>query len=107
MRCLLSTLLIAGCALAQSPTFEVASIKPAAPQDAGRLMIRMGGDPGRIDYKHVPLRLLIANAYDVKDFQIVAPDWMSSEFFDIEAKLPPDTTPENRRLMMQNLLADR
>jgi len=28
------------------PAFEVASIKPAAPAVSGRMMIRMGGDPG-------------------------------------------------------------
>ena len=93
--------------LAQNPTFEVASIKPAAPQTEGRFMVRMGGDPGRIDYVNVSLRDLIRAAFDVKDFQINGPDWMSSARFDVQAKLPPDTPKEQRSLMFQALLTER
>jgi uncharacterized protein (TIGR03435 family) len=101
-------LLLGGSAAwAQKPSFEVASVKPAAPQDVGKMMIRMGGDPGRVDYKSVPLRMLIANAYNIKDYQINGPDWLASTMFDVEARVAPDTTPENRRLMMQTLLEER
>ena len=34
----------------QPPAFEVASIKPAAPQQPGRMMVTMGGDAGRVNY---------------------------------------------------------
>ena len=36
-------------------SFEVASIKAAAPPTDGRLMVRMGGDPGRINWTNVSL----------------------------------------------------
>ena len=94
-------------ALAQKPSFEVASIKPAAPQSDGRIMVSMGGDPGRLDYKNVSLRDLVRSAYDVKDYQVNGPDWMNSARFDLQAKLPPDTPKEQRNLMMQALLAER
>jgi hypothetical protein len=62
-------------------TFEVASIKPAAPQAVGR--IQMGGiggpgttDPGRIRFTDMPLRMLIMRAYDVQSFQVSGPSWM-------------------------------
>jgi uncharacterized protein (TIGR03435 family) len=98
-------LLSLGPAFAQ--TFEVASIKAAAPQEVGRVAVRMGGDPGRIDYVNVSLRDLIRQAYDVKDYQVVGPDWLNSARFDVQAKLPPDTPREVRNVMMQNLLAER
>src|SRR6476646_7576075 len=103
MRSIVTALcLLGGSALfAQNPTFEVASIKPAAPQTEGSFMVRMGGDPGRIDYANVSLRDLIRQAYDVKDYQIVAPDWMNSARFDVQAKLPPETSKEVKLVMWQ------
>ncbi len=101
-------LLLAGSAFAaDGPTFEVASIKTTAPQEAGRIMVRMGGDPGRIDWVNVSLRDMVRSAYDVKDYQVTGPDWMNSARFDVQAKYPPDTPKEVRNVMMQNLLAER
>jgi uncharacterized protein (TIGR03435 family) len=88
-------------------TFEVASIKSTAPQEVGRMMVRMGGDPGRLDYVNVSLRDMIRSAYDVKDYQVVGPDWLNTIRFDLQAKYPPDTPREVRNVMMQNLLAER
>src|SRR5262249_53398533 len=99
-------LLAGSAAYAQNPTFDVASIKATAPQDAGRFMIKMGGDPGRVDYVNVSLRDLIRQAYDVKDYQVVGPDWMNSARFDVKATCPPDTPRETRNLMLQALLAE-
>src|SRR5437764_10358755 len=69
-------------------SFEVASVKPAAPPTGGKMMVRMGGDPGRVDYSNVSLRDIIRQAYGVKDYQISGPDWMSAARFDVIAKLP-------------------
>ena len=103
-----SMLFLAGSALfAQNPTFDVASIKPTAPQEMGRIMVRMGGDPGRIDWVNVSLRDVVRTAYGVKDYQVSGPDWMTSARFDIQAKYPPDTPIETRNLMLQALLAER
>lgn len=109
MRFVFSTLflLAAGLATAQKPSFDVASVKPAAPQEMGRIMMRVGGDPGMVDYKSVSLRLLLTRAFGVKDYQIVGPDWMSTAMFDVQARLPPETSEENRRLMFQTLLEER
>jgi uncharacterized protein (TIGR03435 family) len=102
-------LLIAGSAAyaADGPTFEVASIKATAPQEMGRMMVRMGGSPGRIDWVNVSLRDMIRTAYDVKDYQVSGPDWMNTARFDVDAKYPPDTPTDQRNLMMQALLAER
>lgn len=112
-----ATAAVAFCAIAlaqapSSPTFEVASIKPAAPQGPGRFMVGMRGgpgspDPGQITFTNVNLSMLIANAYDVHDYQINAPAWMDSERFDIVAKVPQGSTREDLRMMLRNLLAER
>jgi uncharacterized protein (TIGR03435 family) len=102
-------LLLAGSAAyaADGPTFEVASIKATAPQEMGRIMVRMGGSPGRIDWVNVSLRDMVRYAYDVKDYQVTGPDWLGSARFDVDAKYPPDTKREDIGRMMQNLLAER
>jgi uncharacterized protein (TIGR03435 family) len=96
--------------------FEVASIKPAAPPGGGggRGFVRMGmqggpgsSDPGQVRYSGLPLKFLLANAYDVRPYQINGPGWLDMERFDIVAKVPPGTTKEQVRVMLQNLLADR
>jgi uncharacterized protein (TIGR03435 family) len=103
--------------LAQStdarPTFDAASVKPAPPPDGrgGRRVGMMGGPgtdtPGRINFENVGLGAVIAKAYGVKYYQIAGPDWFESERFNIIATVPPRTTGERFRLMLQNLLADR
>jgi uncharacterized protein (TIGR03435 family) len=102
--------------LAHGQTFDAASIKPAAmPTMGGRGMIRMAGpsggpgtnDPGRVHYPFINLKNLLMNAYDVKGFQISGPSWLDTERFDIQATMPPETTKEQFRVMLQNLLAER
>jgi uncharacterized protein (TIGR03435 family) len=92
---------------AEATAFEVASIKPAAPQPPGRLQISMGGDPGRIDYQSVSLKNLIERAYSIKSYQVSGPDWLDSERFDVTAKLPEGTTQKDVPAMLERLLAER
>ena len=53
------------------------------------------------------LRILLMMAYDVKMFQIAGPAVLDSERFDISATMPPKTTKEQFRTMLQNLLTER
>jgi uncharacterized protein (TIGR03435 family) len=64
-------------------------------------------DPGRIHYENVSLKILLTKAYGVQDYQISGPDWLNSEGFDIEAKLPDGATKEQLLVMLQNLLIER
>jgi uncharacterized protein (TIGR03435 family) len=94
------------------PSFEVASIKPAAPQGPGRMMIGMRGgpgtpDPGQITWTNVSIKDIVRYAYDVKDYQITGPSYIESERFDIHAKVPAGTTEAQARQMVQSLLAER
>ncbi|SRR5579871_677590 len=89
------------------PQFEVATIKEAAPITDGRVAFRMGGDPGHIDYRGLPLRMILARAFEVKDYQIIGPDWLDSERFDIMAKVPDGVDRAKTPRMLQALLAER
>jgi uncharacterized protein (TIGR03435 family) len=96
-------------------TFDVASIKPAAMPTPGRGMIRESGppggpgtkDPGRVRYPFTTLKNLMMIAYDVKSYQISGPSTIDTERFEVQATMPPETTKEQFRVMLQNLLAER
>ena len=119
LRAIISAGLVAftsGAAFAQtaenSPTFEVASVKPAAPISGNMIRVMMRGgpggpDPGQITYTNVTLKNVLMNAYGVKGFQISGPGWLDSERYDIVAKLPRGATKAEFMVMLQNLLAER
>jgi uncharacterized protein (TIGR03435 family) len=90
--------------------FEAASVKPSAP-GGGPFGRTIGGpgtkDPGRIRYSNMTLKAVLLLAYGVSDFQIEGPGWMESDRFDIDATMPPDSTREQFREMLRNLLAER
>ena len=95
-----------------SPTFEVASVKPAAPITGNAIRVMMRGgpgtpDPGQITYTNVTVKNVLMNAYGVKGFQISGPGWLDSERYDIVAKLPRGATKAEFMAMLQNLLAER
>lgn len=122
--------ILAACALfSQSAparlTFEVASIKPSSPDARGVMIQNQPG--GGLRMTNVPLRVLITQAYDIRDFQLSGgPGWMNSDRYDITAKAdrsaatdspPPDprqlsdsqvkTMMEQMRERLRSLLADR
>ena len=70
---------------ANGPAFEVASIKPNNSGDGTVMLQQQPG--GRFTATNIPLRLLIRNAYQLQDFQIVGgPSWIGSERYNIVAK---------------------
>lgn len=99
--------LSAASAWSQTPTFEVASIKPAAPMERGKMMIGFGGDAGRINYTNVSLKDVVARAYEMKPYQISGPSWMDSERYDITAKIPEGVSRDKVPEMLRNLLLER
>jgi len=98
---------------AQTPAFEVASIKPSDP--AGPISIRRSGY--RIATTGSSLLFLISWAYDIHSDRIYdKPNWLDSVRYDVLANAPQDDRPAPPRLpgqpselqrMMQTLLADR
>lgn len=111
---------VLGCAVVfgqnASPSFDAVSVKPVqspagmpgvrARRDAGPA----GGavkDAGRIHYPAISLQALLLQAFDAASFQLQGPAWMSSERFDIDATMPPDTSNATFHAMLQNLLQER
>jgi len=91
-------------------TFTVASVKPMVqlPVGGGREgNIRPLKEPGRLRFPAVTLKNLFMLAYDLKDFQLIGPGWIGDERYTFEATMPSDTTEEQTRTMLQNLLKDR
>jgi uncharacterized protein (TIGR03435 family) len=95
---------------AQTPQFEVASIKPSPPdRHNGRGMTGGPGtkDSGLFICDNVRLVDLVIVAYDLPGYRLSGPDWMNTARFDISAKIPEGTTREQFKMMQQNLLAER
>jgi uncharacterized protein (TIGR03435 family) len=92
--------------------FDVASVKPAAPPAGRGIFVGIRGgpgtqDPNRISYVNESLRNLLSEAYSVRLFQVFGPAWIDTERFDIVATLPPNSTREQSRAMLQKLITDR
>jgi uncharacterized protein (TIGR03435 family) len=85
--------------------FDAASVKPSPPGGDGRSTMRM--NTGRLTVANVTLQALVTRAYDLKDYQVSAPDWMASAAFNINATLLPDSTIGDVQAMLQNLLKER
>jgi uncharacterized protein (TIGR03435 family) len=108
---ILTVFVCAGLACGQS--FEVTSVKPSPPPGPNGGISRQvhGGpgssDPGTVTLTSIDLLSLVTMAYGINAYQLVGPDWLGTARFDIAAKLPPGTTIEQYRLMLQSLLAER
>lgn len=125
---LVAALITAGAALGQSAaatptpstsgklTFEVASLRPAAPIDQAVILagLREGKRPeflriegSRATFTYMSLKELLAYAYKVRSYQVSGPDWMVTDRFDITAKLPDGATRDDVPDMVQALLVER
>jgi uncharacterized protein (TIGR03435 family) len=105
--CLLGLTRGASFGQAPLPAFEVASVKPAEGQMPGRFQVSIGGDPGRINYSGISLKMLIERAWSIKSYQVSGPEWLDAERFDVVAKLPEGPRQEDVPRMLQSLLAER
>jgi uncharacterized protein (TIGR03435 family) len=86
--------------------FEVASVKPSAPPQ-GQVNVGLHVDGAQVNFTYLSLKEYLGIAYQLKAHQIVGPEWITSERFDIAAKLPEGATRSQVPEMVQNLLADR
>jgi uncharacterized protein (TIGR03435 family) len=87
--------------------FEVASIKPSGPSAPGKANIGLHIDGAMVRYAALSLDLYLGMAYNLKNYQISAPDWMAADRWDITAKLPEGADPKKIPEMLQALLRDR
>src|SRR5581483_445011 len=104
--CLLSFTVAAPAQSEARSEFEVASIKPAAPDARGQWIRTLPG--GRVNITNMSLKEMIVLTYRIQPFQISGgPPWLDSTRYDVVAK--PETKPKGDELlqMLQSLLKDR
>ena len=108
--------LLAVPAFAQPVAFDVASVKPAGERERGSgpviCVVPCRGDRitiagSRVDIRFMSLDQLIVKAYGIKPYQLSGPAWMSSQRFDIAAKIPDGVSADRLPEMLQTLLAER
>jgi len=91
---------------AQSPTFEVASIR--LNNDSGPVII-LGPElrHGELTGIRVTLRQLVATAYGITEPRVIGPSWLEKDRFDIAGKSPQGVPDSELKPMLQALLKDR
>ena len=91
---------------AQTPTveFEVASVRP---NNSGPGSSSSRSRNGRYESTNEPLFQLLGWAFQVREYQIIGPDWSKSDRYDIIAKAPDGSADNQIPLMLQSLLVER
>lgn len=88
-------------------TFDVVSIRRNSGTGGGGARLA----PGSFNAAGVPVRFVIARAFNVQDYQITGgPDWMNTDRFDIEARFDPavgPTGPQTMAARLRTMLAER
>jgi uncharacterized protein (TIGR03435 family) len=108
-----SALFVATSASAQAPAatleFEVASVKPFSINTNGVDAVTLGAkiDGAQVRMVGLTMRDLLASAYRVKLYLVIGPEWMATERYDINAKLPEGVSPDKLPEMLQALLLER
>jgi uncharacterized protein (TIGR03435 family) len=94
--------------LATCQTFEVASIKTAAPA-TGHMQFHMTlkVDGSRVDALNASLADLIQTAYRVNSYQVQGPAWIATQKFDIQAKIPDGASKDQVPEMFLAMLIER
>jgi uncharacterized protein (TIGR03435 family) len=90
--------------------FDIASVKLAVRDDDAPSLISGGpgtSDPELITYQRQLMLRLLFVAYGVDVDQISGPPSLGTDLYSIVARIPPGTTPDQLRLMWQDLLVER
>ncbi len=102
MRKAILAILLTGLLFAQSPQFDVASVRPFAPAQ-GQVAAGLHFDGAHLRGVGLSLRDYLATAYRFKATLISGPDWTATERYDIQATLPDGSS--NR--LMKKAFGDR
>ena len=89
------------------PKFEIADVHPSP---KARNPFRRGPiiRSGRYELRNATMVDLVSVAWDVDPTDVFGgPNWLEIPRFDIFAKIPEKSTPEDRKLMLQSLLSGR
>ena len=92
-------------AMAQEPSFEVASIRQSALGNRGTEVLTQ---PGRFRATNITTRELILRAYKIQEVQLAGgPGWIGSQHFDIDARGDSSIPEQQVAAMLARLLAER
>ena len=87
--------------------FEVASIKPAASlSGVPAVNIGIHIDGAQFSCTSYSLKDYIRFAYRVKAYQVIGPEWLAQERFEVTAKIPGGAAREQVPQMMQALMEE-
>jgi len=101
---------------ASNLAFDVASVRPSPAPDqqtmlagliAGRRPNWARVDGTRATFNYESLNDLIAYAYKLRSYEISGPEWLVTNRFDIEARLPDGATKDDVPEMLRALLVER
>jgi uncharacterized protein (TIGR03435 family) len=100
---------------AQAVTFDVASVKAVKTGSGSVARGNRGGpgtsEPGRLYRTVSTINSLICEAFGVRSDVVIGPGWMADRqgpySYVVDATMPPGTTKEQFRVMLQNLLKER
>jgi uncharacterized protein (TIGR03435 family) len=87
--------------------FEVASIRPAAPLGGTQVNVGVHVDGAMVACTAFSLKDYVVAAYQLKFYQVIGPEWIAGERYDLTAKLPEGATRSQVPAMLQAMLADR
>ena len=88
--------------------FEVASIRPSPAYTPGSdIRVGVHVDGAQIHCNFLTLKDYIHIGYEVKDYQVIGPEDVLSQHFDISAKLPDGANRDQVTAMLKSLITDR
>jgi len=88
--------------------FEVASVKPfSIAQNDSSVTLGARIDGAQVRMVGLTMRDLLGTAYKTKVYLINGPEWIATERYDINAKLPAGVSPEKLPEMLEALLRER
>lgn len=92
---------------AQTPQFEVASIRLTSQNGAQQVNAGLKIDGAQVRLTALSLVDLLGTATNLRRHQIIGPEWLPSDRFDIAAKLPEGATATQVPAMLEALIKER
>ena len=93
----------------ESLRFEVAAVTPNNSGSGEARVLPIPRPGGEFRVVNTPLRELVKRAFDIEDYGLTAPGWLSDRRFDVRAKVPSGqpVTPAEVNQMLKVLLLER
>src|ERR1035441_5687747 len=107
---LMATAAAFGQAPASKLVFDVASVRPSPPPDMQKMMadLQAGKKPesvhiegSRATFVYLSGKQLIAYDYKLRAYEVIGPDWMITDRFEIVARMPDGATKDDVPAMLQ------